>query len=129
PPVARGHRSASVKHMSKRSSKYSFVTPVTGRMVDICARGVTSVVTPRFDSRVLRTPALNEHISTSANGSPLADPRDPVLIVPLGGGECLCLTAEDVTKKNFLQLNREARGLMKNLSVTVRQCCPSVISQ
>ncbi|NWH37334.1 BORE1 protein, partial [Chloropsis hardwickii] len=118
-----------------RSSKNSFITPATGRMVDICARGGTSMVTPRFDPRVfktpgLRTPAFNERVYTfSANGSPLADNRDAVLTLPLGGGKSIRLTEKDLTKKNFLQLNPKAQGLIQKLSVTVKQCCPSAISQ
>uniref|UniRef100_A0A8C5X9B2 Borealin n=1 Tax=Malurus cyaneus samueli TaxID=2593467 RepID=A0A8C5X9B2_9PASS len=130
PPVARRPPSARVKRLSKRSSKNSFVTPASGRMVDACVRGGTSMLTPRFDSRVfktpgLRTPALNERVYTiSANGSPLADTGDAVLTLPLGGGESIRLTAKDLTKKNFLQLNPKARGLMKKLSVVVG--CTSV---
>ncbi|NXH97700.1 BORE1 protein, partial [Pachycephala philippinensis] len=120
-----------------RSSKNNFITPATGRMVDICARGGTSMVTPRFDSRVfktpgLRTPALNERVYTiSANGSPLADTGDAVLTLPLGGGESIRLTAKDLTKKNFLQLNPKARGLMKKLSVSLGvfvRSCKAVLS-
>ncbi|NWV43841.1 BORE1 protein, partial [Grantiella picta] len=139
PPVARRPPSARVKRLSKRSSKTSFVTPACGRRVDSSARGGTSMVTPRFDSRVfktpgLRTPALNERVYTvSANGSPLADTGDAVLTLPLGGGESIRLTAKDLTKKNFLQLNPKARGLMKKLSVSlgvfIRQGCSCVISQ
>ncbi|NXY05966.1 BORE1 protein, partial [Pteruthius melanotis] len=118
-----------------RSRENSSITPATGRMVEICAQGGSSMALPRFDSRVfktpgLRRPALHERVYTvSANGSPLADPGDAVLTLPLGGGESVRLTAKDLTKKNFLQLKPKARGLMKKLSVTVRQCCPSVISQ
>ncbi|NXD42972.1 BORE1 protein, partial [Copsychus sechellarum] len=118
-----------------RSSKNSFITPATGRMVEMCTRGGTSTVTPRFDPRVfqtpgLRTPAAKERVYTfSANGSPLADSRDAVLTLPLGGGESIRLTAKDLTKRNFLQLNPRARELIRKVSVTVRQCCPSVISQ
>ncbi|XP_057237013.1 borealin, partial [Malurus melanocephalus] len=50
PPVARRPPSARVKRLSKRSSKNSFVTPASGRMVDACVRGGTSMLTPRFDS-------------------------------------------------------------------------------
>ncbi|NXK91543.1 BORE1 protein, partial [Formicarius rufipectus] len=108
-----------------RSSKSSFITPATGKIGDFCVRGAASMVTPRFDSRVfktpgLRTPALNERVYTiSANGSPLADTNDAFLTLPLGGGESIRLTAKDLTKKNFLQLNPKARGLMKNLSVSL----------
>ncbi|XP_027524922.1 borealin [Corapipo altera] len=129
PPVSRRPRSARVKRMSKRSSKNSFITPATGRMGDFCARGGTFTITPRFDSRVfktpgLRTPALNERVYTiSANGSPLADTGDAFLTLPLGGGESIRLTAKDLTKKNFLQLNPKARGLMKKLSVCLAQAC------
>ncbi|KAJ7411960.1 Borealin [Pitangus sulphuratus] len=92
PPVSRRPRSARVKRMSKRV----FKTPG------------------------LRTPALNERVYTiSANGSPLADTGDAFLTLPLGGGESIRLTAKDLTKKNFLQLNPKARGLMKKLSVSL----------
>ncbi|NWV19037.1 BORE1 protein, partial [Origma solitaria] len=108
-----------------RSSKNSFVTPASSRKIDICVQGGTSMVTPRFDSRVfktpgLRTPARNERVYTiSANGSPLADTGDAVLTLPLGGGESIRLTAKDLTKKNFLHLNPKARGLMKKMSVSL----------
>ncbi|NWI61443.1 BORE1 protein, partial [Calyptomena viridis] len=108
-----------------RSSKTSFITPATGRMVDFCARGGTSMITPKFDSRVfqtpgLRTPALHERVySISANGSPLAESGDAVLTLPLGTGQSIRLTAKDLTKKNFHQLNPEAQGLMKKLSVSL----------
>ncbi|NXG01654.1 BORE1 protein, partial [Sakesphorus luctuosus] len=125
PPVVRRHPSSRVKHLSKRSSKNSFITPATGKVGNFCARGSTSMITPRFDSRVfktpgLRTPALNERVYTiSANGSPLADTRDAVLTLPLGKGETIRLTAKDLTKNNFLQLNPKAQKLVKNLSVSL----------
>uniref|UniRef100_A0A8D2PEZ4 Borealin n=1 Tax=Zosterops lateralis melanops TaxID=1220523 RepID=A0A8D2PEZ4_ZOSLA len=128
-----------------RSSKNSFITPATGRMVDICARGenkhisLLSLIQPAFlhlylsliiccfrvfKTPGLRTPALHERVYTiSANGSPLADTGDAVLTVPLGGGESIRLTAKDLTKKNFLQLNPKARGLMKKLSVSLGCFC------
>ncbi|NXW16980.1 BORE1 protein, partial [Circaetus pectoralis] len=128
-PVSRSRRapSARVKRMSKRSSKNNFITPATGRIVDVCARGGTSMVTPKFDSRFtpgLRTPAVNERVYTiSANGSPLADSNDIFITVPVGGGESIRLTASDLTKKNLLHLNPEAQGSMKKLSVRLAQAC------
>ncbi|NXI47954.1 BORE1 protein, partial [Galbula dea] len=120
--------SAGVKRMSKRSSKNSFITPATGKIVDFCARGGTSMITPKFDSRVfktpgLRTPALHERVYTvSANGSPLASGSDVFITVPVGGGESICLTANDLTKKNLLHLNPETQGVMKKLSVSLCFC-------
>ncbi|NXT43424.1 BORE1 protein, partial [Pelecanoides urinatrix] len=129
PPLSRSRRapSARVKRMSKRSSKSNYITPATGRIVDVCARGGTSMVTPKFDSRFtpgLRTPAVNERVYTiSANGSPLADSNDIFITVPVGGGESIRLTASDLTKKNLLHLNPEAQGIMKKLSVRLAQAC------
>ncbi|XP_010141534.1 PREDICTED: borealin, partial [Buceros rhinoceros silvestris] len=130
-PVSRSRRapSARVKRLSKRSSKNNFITPATGRIVDLCARGGTSTVTQRFDSRIfktpgLRTPAVNERVYTiSANGSPLADSSDVFITVPVGGGESIRLTASDLTKKNLLHLNAEAQGIVKKLSVRLAQAC------
>uniref|UniRef100_A0A8B9DBG5 Cell division cycle associated 8 n=1 Tax=Anser cygnoides TaxID=8845 RepID=A0A8B9DBG5_ANSCY len=130
-PVSRSRKapSARVKRMSKRSSKNNFITPATGRIVDSCVQGGTSIVTPRFDSRIfktpgLRTPALNERVYTvSANGSPLAEGNDVFITVPVGGGESIRLTASDLTKKNLLHLNPEAQGIMKKLSVRLAQAC------
>ncbi|NXF88209.1 BORE1 protein, partial [Eubucco bourcierii] len=132
-PASRSKRapSARVKRMSKRSSKTNFITPATGRTVDFCAWGSTSMVTPRFDSSVfktpgLRVPTLNERVYTiSANGSPLADSSDVVITVPVGGGECLRLTANDLTRKNLLHLNPEAQGVVKKLSVSLVYFCQS----
>uniref|UniRef100_A0A8C0ENP2 Borealin n=1 Tax=Bubo bubo TaxID=30461 RepID=A0A8C0ENP2_BUBBB len=126
-PVSRSRRapSARAKRMSKsRSSKNNFITPATGRIVDLCARGGPSLVTPRFDSSIfktpgLRTPAVNERVYTiSANGSPLADGNDIFITVPVGGGESIRLTTSDLTKKNLLHLNPETQGIMKKLSVS-----------
>ncbi|NXL83742.1 BORE1 protein, partial [Alectura lathami] len=130
-PASRSRRapSARVKRMSKRSSKSNFITPATGRAFDVCARGGTSIVTPKFDSRIfktpgLRTPAVNERVYTiSANGSPLADGNDVFITVPVGGGESIRLTASDLTKKSLLHLNPEAQGIMRNLSVRLAQAC------
>ncbi|NXS95690.1 BORE1 protein, partial [Jacana jacana] len=111
-------------------SSKNFVTPATGRIVDLCAWGGTSTVTPKFDSRlaIFKTPGLcvpvvNECVYTiSANGSPLADGSDVFITVPVGGGEIenfnlIHLTASDLTKKNHL--NPEARGVLKKLSVSL----------
>ncbi|NXX16355.1 BORE1 protein, partial [Podargus strigoides] len=124
-PVSGSRRPPSVriKRMSKRASKNNFITPATGKNAEFCARGGTSMITPKFDSRFtpgLRTPAVNERVYTiSANGSPLADSSDIFITVPVGGGESIRLTVSDLTKKNLLHLNPEARGIVKKLSVSL----------
>ncbi|NXY76022.1 BORE1 protein, partial [Glareola pratincola] len=130
-PVSRSRRapSARVKRMSKRSSKNNFITPATGRIVDLCAPEGSSMITPKFDSRFtpgLRIPAVNERVYTiSANGSPLADSNDIFITVPVGGGESIRLAASDLTKKSLLHLNPEAQGIVKKLSVRLAQACSS----
>ncbi|NXK84697.1 BORE1 protein, partial [Amazona guildingii] len=123
-PASRSRRApAKEERTNKRSSKNSFITPATGRFVDLCAPGGSSMVTPRFDPSIfktpgLRAPAAHERVYTiSANGSPLADINDIFITVPVGGGECIRLAASDVTKNNLLHLNAEAQGFVQKLSV------------
>uniref|UniRef100_A0A8C8R9A4 Borealin n=1 Tax=Pelusios castaneus TaxID=367368 RepID=A0A8C8R9A4_9SAUR len=127
--------SARVRRISKRSSKNNFVTPALGRVADACTREWTSTVTPRFDSRVfktpgLRTPAAQEHVYiVSANGSPLADSNDVIITVPVGGGENIRLAASELTRRNLSHLNPETLRIMKKLSVRLAQACSSTKTQ
>uniref|UniRef100_A0A8C0H7A3 Borealin n=1 Tax=Chelonoidis abingdonii TaxID=106734 RepID=A0A8C0H7A3_CHEAB len=126
-PVSKSRRapSARVKRISKsRSSKNNFATPALGRVLDTCTWGRTTTVTPKFDSRLfktpgLRTPAAHEHVYiVSANGSPLANSNDVIITVPVGGGESIRLAASELTKRNLSHLNPETLGIMKKLSVS-----------
>ncbi|KAG6928344.1 cell division cycle associated 8 [Chelydra serpentina] len=127
--------SARVRRISKRSSKNNFVTPALGRVADACTWGMTSTVTPKFDSRLfktpgLRTPAAHEHVYiVSANGSPLANSNDVIITVPVGEGENIRLAASELTKRNLSHLNPETLGIMKKLSVRLAQACSSTNTQ
>ncbi|ELW48207.1 Borealin [Tupaia chinensis] len=74
------------------SSHNDMFTPATSRL-EMSMVKPTPGLTPRFDSRVfktpgLRTPAAREQIyNISVNGSPLADSKDIFLTVPVGGGK------------------------------------------
>ncbi|NWS49199.1 BORE1 protein, partial [Probosciger aterrimus] len=126
-PSSRSRRAPSAREerTNKRSSKNNFITPATGRIVDLCAPGGSSMITPKFDPSIfktpgLRAPAAHERVYTvSANGSPLADINDIFITVPVGGGESIRLAASDVTKNNLLHLNAEAQGFMQKLSVSL----------
>ncbi|XP_068924067.1 borealin [Petaurus breviceps papuanus] len=121
-PVAK-KRSQSVRAngRNKRSNQTSLVTPATGRS-DFSILGPTPGLTPKFDSRIfktpgLRTPAARERIyNISVNGSPLADSNDVFLTVPLGGGENMRLLASDLQKMDLAHLDPEALGNIKKLS-------------
>lgn len=136
-PVSKSRRapSARVKRISKRSSKNNFVTPALGRVPDACTWGRTTTVTPKFDSRLfktpgLRTPAAREQVYiVSANGSPLANSNDVIITVPVGGGESIRLAASELTKRHLSHLNPETLGIMKTLSVRLAQACSSTNTQ
>ena len=115
---------------SKRLS-HDFVTPAMSRLEPSLVKP-TPGMTPRFDSRVfktpgLRTPAAKEQVyNISINGSPLADSKEISLSVPIGGGASLRLLASDLQRIDIAQLNPEALGNIRKLSSRLAQICSSI---
>ncbi|XP_059110924.1 borealin [Peromyscus eremicus] len=130
PPSRKRAQSVQGRGRSKRLSN-DFVTPAMSRLEPSLVKP-TPGVTPRFDSRVfktpgLRTPAAREQIyNISINGSPLADSKEISLTVPVGGGASLRLLASDLQKVDIAQLNPEAIGNIKKLSSRLAQICNSI---
>ncbi|XP_028741297.1 borealin [Peromyscus leucopus] len=130
PPSRTRTQSVQGRGRSKRVSN-DFVTPAMSRLEPSLVKP-TPGVTPRFDSRVfktpgLRTPAAREQIyNISINGSPLADSKEISLTVPVGGGASLRLLASDLQKVDIAQLNPEAIGNIKKLSSRLAQICNSI---
>ncbi|XP_003471331.2 borealin [Cavia porcellus] len=124
-------RTQSVQGRGKRSSCDDFVTPAMGRM-ELSLVKPTPGMTPRFDSRVfktpgLRTPAAREQIyNISVNGSPLADSKEISLSVPVGGGASMRLLASDLQRIDIAQLDPEALGNIKKLSNRLAQICSTI---
>ncbi|CAD7684204.1 unnamed protein product [Nyctereutes procyonoides] len=114
-------RAPSVQGKGRRKST---VTPAVSRL-ELSLVKPTPGLTPRFDSRVfktpgLRTPAARERIyNISVNGSPLADSREIFLTVPVGSGESMRLLASDLQRMDIAQLDPEALGNIKKLSVSL----------
>ncbi|XP_045404187.1 borealin [Lemur catta] len=133
PPSKKRTQSIQGKGKRKRSSRGNTVTPAVGRL-EMSMVKPTPGLTPRFDSRVfktpgLRTPAAGERIySISGNGSPLADSKEIFLTVPVGGGESMRLLASDLQRFNIAQLDPEALGNIKKLSSRLAQICSSIRS-
>lgn len=131
PPSRKRMQSIQGKGKSKRSSSFNTVTPAVGRM-ELSLVKPTPGLTPRFDSRVfktpgLRTPAARERIyNVSVNGSPLADSKEVFLTVPVGGGESMRLLASDLKRVDIAQLDPEALGNIKQLSSRLAQICSSI---
>ncbi|GAB5574886.1 borealin [Prionailurus iriomotensis] len=121
PPSKKRTQSVQGKGKSKRSSHCNTVTPAGGRL-ELSMVKPTPGLTPKFDSRVfktpgLRTPAARERIyNISMNGSPLADSKEIFLTVPVGGGESMRLLASDLQRMDIAQLDPEALGNIKKLS-------------
>ncbi|XP_007945812.1 borealin [Orycteropus afer afer] len=133
PPSKKRAQSIQGKGKSKRSSRCNTVTPAMSRL-ELSMIKPTPGVTPRFDSRIfktpgLRTPAARERIyNISVNGSPLADSKEIFLTVPVGGGESMRLLASDLRRIDITQLDPEALGNIKKLSNRLAQICSSIQS-
>uniref|UniRef100_H0WYY5 Borealin n=1 Tax=Otolemur garnettii TaxID=30611 RepID=H0WYY5_OTOGA len=131
PPSKKRTQSVQGKSKRKRSSRGNIITPAMGRM-EMSLVKPTPGLTPRFDSRVfktpgLRTPAVGERIyNISGNGSPLADSKEIFLTVPVGGGESMRLLASDLQRFDIAQLDPEALGSIKKLSSRLAQMCNSI---
>lgn len=125
PPSKKRTQSIQGKGKSKRSSHSHIVTPAMSRL-ELSMVKPTPGLTPRFDSRVfktpgLRTPAAREQIyNISVNGSPLADSKEISLTVPVGGGASVRLLASDLQRVDIAQLDPEALGNIKKLSVSLK---------
>ncbi|KAK2546316.1 Cdca8 [Columba livia] len=128
-------RAAKLSHKGEATDLVFQVKASTKKAPASRSRRAPSARVKRVSNRVfktpgLRTPAVNERVYTiSANGSPLADSSDICIKVPLGGGQSICLTANDLTKKNLLHLDPEAQGIMKKLSVRLAQACSGTKTQ
>ncbi|XP_002720693.1 borealin [Oryctolagus cuniculus] len=131
PPSKKRTQSIQGKGKSKRSSHSHIVTPAMSRL-ELSMVKPTPGLTPRFDSRVfktpgLRTPAAREQIyNISVNGSPLADSKEISLTVPVGGGASVRLLASDLQRVDIAQLDPEALGNIKKLSSRLAQICSSI---
>uniref|UniRef100_A0A8C6QBV4 Borealin n=1 Tax=Nannospalax galili TaxID=1026970 RepID=A0A8C6QBV4_NANGA len=131
PPSKKRTQSVQGRGKSKRLSHDSFVTPALSRL-EMSLVKPTPGMTPRFDSRVfktpgLRTPAAREQIyNISVNGSPLADSNEISLTVPMGGGASMRLLASDLRRVDIAQLDPEALGNIKKLSSRLAQICSSI---
>lgn len=130
PPSKKRTQSIQGRSRSKRLS-HDFVTPAVSRLEPSLVKP-TPGMTPRFDSRVfktpgLRTPAAKEQVyNISINGSPLADSKEISLSVPIGGGASLRLLASDLQSVDIAQLNPETLGNIKKLSSRLAQICSSI---
>ncbi|KAM6958748.1 borealin [Aplochiton taeniatus] len=107
----------------RKSSKKPLLTPARN-MLDSSLMGPTPLITPRFDSRLPKTPLVRiprhkERVySISVNGSPIAaGSNDIVINVPSGNGECIQLLASQMDSVDLSLLNETALKSIRQLQV------------
>uniref|UniRef100_A0A3B4BHA0 Uncharacterized protein n=1 Tax=Periophthalmus magnuspinnatus TaxID=409849 RepID=A0A3B4BHA0_9GOBI len=110
----------------RRSNRKPLVTPARTMMDSSIMMGPTPLVTPRFDPRLPKTPAVRvprhkERVySISVNGSPIAGGNDDVVIsVPIGNGESIQLLASQMDSVDLSLLDETALRSIQQLQVCV----------
>uniref|UniRef100_A0A3B1JUT7 Cell division cycle associated 8 n=1 Tax=Astyanax mexicanus TaxID=7994 RepID=A0A3B1JUT7_ASTMX len=105
------------------------VTPARS-FLDSSIIGPTPLITPRFDSRLPKTPAVRvprhreKVYSISVNGSPIAGSSEDIVInVPLGSGECIQLLASEMDCIDLSQLDEKAVRSIRQLQSRLTTLC------
>ncbi|XP_017294550.1 borealin isoform X1 [Kryptolebias marmoratus] len=115
---------------SRRSSRKPLVTPARTMLDSSLMMGSTPLITPRFDPRLPKTPAVRvarhkERVfSISVNGSPVAaGSQDVVLSVPVGNGESLQLLASQMDSVDMSLLDETALRSIRLLQTRLTALC------
>ncbi|KAL0962459.1 hypothetical protein UPYG_G00340250 [Umbra pygmaea] len=132
PTTSKKARALSVSKQNssiRKTSRKPTTTP--GRNVlDSSLMGSTPLVTPRFDPRLPKTPAIRiprhkERVySISVNGSPIAGSSEDIIInVPVGNGECIQLLASQMDTVDLGQLDATAIRSIRLLQNRLTTLC------
>ncbi|XP_034401763.1 borealin [Cyclopterus lumpus] len=114
----------------RRSSRKMFVTPARSMLDSSLMMGPTPLITPRFDPRLPRTPAVRiprhkERVySISVNGSPIAAGSEDIVInVPIGNGESVQLMASQMDSVDLSLLDESALRSIRLLQNRLTTLC------
>ncbi|KAL2080203.1 hypothetical protein ACEWY4_023996 [Coilia grayii] len=112
-----------------KSSKKQLYTPARS-FLETSLMGPTPLVTPRFDSRLPKTPAVRNPrhrekvYSISVNGSPIQGGKEDIVInVPLGNGESIQLLASEMDSVDLSQLDESAIKSIRRLQNRLTALC------
>ncbi|GAA6233200.1 borealin [Lates japonicus] len=132
PTTSKRAKALSVSKQStsiRRSTRKPLVTPARSILDSSLMMGPTPLVTPRFDPRLPKTPAVRvprhkERVySISVNGSPIAAGNEDIVInVPIGNGESVQLLASQMDSVDLSLLDETALKsirLLKNRLTTL----------
>uniref|UniRef100_A0A3P8U8S4 Cell division cycle associated 8 n=1 Tax=Amphiprion percula TaxID=161767 RepID=A0A3P8U8S4_AMPPE len=114
----------------RRSNRKPLVTPARSILDSSLMMGTTPLITPRFDPRLPKTPAVRvprhkERVySISVNGSPIAAGDDDVVInVPVGNGESIQLLASQMDSVDLSLLDETALKSIRLLQNRLTSLC------
>ncbi|XP_051927599.1 borealin [Hippocampus zosterae] len=134
PTTSKRARALSVSQQNgpiRRSSRNPLVTPAR-TLVDSSLMGPTPLITPRFDPRLPKTPAVRvprhkERVfSISVNGSPISAGSEEIVIsVPVGNGESIQLLASQVDSVDLSLLGETASRSIRSLQNRLTSLCES----
>ncbi|XP_054620503.1 borealin [Dunckerocampus dactyliophorus] len=112
---AKAHAVSQQNTSIRRSSRKALVTPARTMLDSSLLMGPTPLITPRFDPRLPKTPAVRiprhkERVySISVNGSPIAAANHEVVVnIPLGNGESMPLMASQINSVDLSMLDETA---------------------
>ncbi|XP_051526576.1 borealin-like [Myxocyprinus asiaticus] len=113
----------------RKSTRKPLITPARS-LLESSIIGATPLITPRFDPRLPKTPAVRmarhkeKLYSMSVNGSPIAGSAEDIVIsVPLGNGECIQLLANEMDSVDLSQLDEKALRSIRNLQNRLTTLC------
>ncbi|CAJ1083183.1 borealin [Xyrichtys novacula] len=116
----------------RRSSRKPLVTPARSMLDSSLMMGPTPLITPRFDPRLPKTPAVRvprhkERVySISVNGSPIAAGNEDIVInVPIGNGESVQLLASQMDSVDLSLLDETALRSIRLLQNRLTTLCGS----
>uniref|UniRef100_A0A3Q4H476 Cell division cycle associated 8 n=1 Tax=Neolamprologus brichardi TaxID=32507 RepID=A0A3Q4H476_NEOBR len=108
----------------RRSNRNPLITPARSLLDSSLMMGPTPLITPRFDPRLPKTPAVRvprhkERVySISVNGSPIAAGNEDIVInVPVGNGESIQLLASQMDSVDLSLLDEAAMRSIRQLQV------------
>ncbi|TKS88197.1 Borealin Cell division cycle-associated protein 8 [Collichthys lucidus] len=114
----------------RRSTRKPLVTPARSMLDSSLMMGATPLITPRFDPRLPKTPAVRvprhkERVySISVNGSPIAAGNEDIVInVPIGNGESVQLLASQMDSVDLSLLDETALKSIRLLQNRLTTLC------
>ncbi|XP_072227321.1 borealin [Leuresthes tenuis] len=114
----------------RRSNRKPLVTPARSMLDSSLLMGPTPLITPRFDPRLPKTPAVRvprhkERVySISVNGSPIAAGSEDIVInVPIGNGESVQLLASQMDSVDLSLLDETALRSIRLLQNRLTSLC------